>query len=310
LLAAQDALPAGIVSTSVLTLARARGKMMVWTKSIAVLALTLAGTALTATVLVGGTLQPADEIPSRQTAAPEVKPEAARPGKEKKDETPVEKVLRRWADADKNVREMQVRFTRTEKDIIWDETTITKGQAFVKKPDLWRVDERDKDGRKLTKVWLLESQRLHLFDFKEKTEQILLAPKTPATNQGNGLRIDNATFLGRSLDFWEKMFYWMAFGPQARELTPRFDVRMAKEDRNYSYLDFAPRNKKDRKDFQRGRIVLDRKKYQVRQLWLEFINHRETTVDFFDRKINPEPPIQRESLMKSLPKDWKRIESP
>jgi predicted GIY-YIG superfamily endonuclease len=60
--------------------------------------------------------------------------------------------------------------------------------------------------------------------------------------------------------------------------------------------------------FERGRIVLGCNTYQVRQVGFEYLNQATVVVDFLDRQTNPTEAITRESLLKGLPKGWKREE--
>jgi outer membrane lipoprotein-sorting protein len=74
------------------------------------------------------------------------KPESPKKAKE---ETPLETLLRKWAEADEKTQEMHVRFTRTDTDRVYETSSITKGRASIKKPDLWRIDRLDKQARML-----------------------------------------------------------------------------------------------------------------------------------------------------------------
>ena len=281
--------------------------MMHWTKMLAIVVImTVAGAALTATALPPHLASSSAEPPFVVSMPSEEPATAPTKKEEKKAETELETILRQWAEADKKVREMQVRFTSTAKDPTFDTTETTKGHSSLKKPDLWRVDRLDKDGRKL-EVLLLESKRIHLFHAENKTERICAIPEGP---------LDRSKFLGTNLGSLSEQLHWSAFGPQARDMDSRYKLRLAKQDQWYVYLDIEPRNKKrsswfewfpDRW-FERARIVLEKKDYQVRQVWFEHANRNEILVDFLDRRINPKEPITRESLLKGLPKGWKREE--
>jgi RNA polymerase sigma factor (sigma-70 family) len=307
LLSAENVLPAGAISAQVLALATEGVQTMFWKKMTVILAMVLAGSAATAAVLAQRTSAPStSELPHAIATASslEEKPTPKPPQEAKKPETPLEKVLREWAEADENVREMRVSFTKTEKDI-FDTRTTTKGQASLKKPDLWRVDLLDKSGRSET-VFLRESKLLHWFDRETKTEKILPIPRTPKGNREASIWFDVSSFL-KSCD---EQVRWFAFGPQARDVSPRFTVRLAKEDQWYSYLDITPRGREDKKWMSRARVVLTRDGYHVRQLWLEHSNGTEDRINYLDIRTNPRPPITRESLLMTLPKGWKRIEPP
>jgi RNA polymerase sigma factor (sigma-70 family) len=295
------ALPAGVVSAQVLSLATEGGKMMFWTKMTVVVTVVLAGSLLGLTV--GANREPTapataapHETPPEETAAP-------KPPKEKeKAETPLDAMLRKWAEADEKVREMRFNFKTTTKDNIIDEKTVVKGQASLIKDDYFRVDMQDKDGQ-LKGILILDGKKLHNFDYEAKTERIYAWPKDLAFG-----REKKETWFTPWLYGWGIYARWPLFGLQARDFTSRYDIRLVKEDRWYSYLDITPRSREDKKWFRRSRVVLNRDSYRVRQLWLEYPNRNEILTDFLDIQTNPEPPVTRDSLRKGLPKGWKRID--
>jgi hypothetical protein len=89
-------------------------------------------------------------------------PASAELSKGEKEETPLKTILHKWAEADAKIREMHVRYTETYTDRFFDKTTIIRGQASIKTPDLWRIDWFDKQGRMLG-ILLLADQELHWF---------------------------------------------------------------------------------------------------------------------------------------------------
>lgn len=243
-----------------------------------------------------------------RVSAPNARPE---PAKNEKKETPLEAVLRKWAEADAQNREIHVRFTRTDTDQLLDYTNITKGKASIKRPDLWRVDRFDKQGRMLY-ILLLEDKRIHLFSAETKTERIFSVPESTKEIREAEIRFG----LPRFVWSWGEQIHWLSFGPQRRDLDSRYKVDLIKQDRWYIYLDIEPRNKErswfdwfPEQWFDRGQIVLERKTYQVRQVHFRYYNRDDIVVDFLDRQTNPKEPITKESLLKGLPQGWKREES-
>src|SRR5262249_50785153 len=59
----------------------------------------------------------------------------------------------------------------------------------------------------------------------------------------------------------------------------RYELRLAKEDKYWVYVDIQPRSARDRADFQRARIVLSRETFLPRQLWFEHPNGNEVLWD-------------------------------
>src|SRR5262249_45575429 len=67
----------------------------------------------------------------------------------------------------------------------------------------------------------------------------------------------------------EDNFLSFLFGMKAEEAKRRYDLRLAKEDQWYVYVDILPRFPRDKADFQRARIVLNKDSFLPRQLWFE-----------------------------------------
>lgn len=71
----------------------------------------------------------------------------------------------------------------------------------------------------------------------------------------------------------------LMFGMKAAVAKDRFELTLAKEDAHYIYVDVKPRKSEDKTEFQRARLVLDRKTYLPRQVWLEQPNGNEVLWD-------------------------------
>jgi TIGR03009 family protein len=69
------------------------------------------------------------------------------------------------------------------------------------------------------------------------------------------------------------------FGMPAKEARTRYDLRLAKEDRYYIYVDVSPRLPQDKGDFRRARLVLNKDSFLPRQLWFEGADGTETLWD-------------------------------
>jgi len=301
---------ADVVSSRTVEVATEVMQAMCVSKPKIIVVLLMGGLSGLTTWAASQTLPLSVEMSTSRVAAPSVADTEPEPPKKEKEEAPFEAILRKWAEADARYREMYVRFTTTDRDRVFDTTTITEGQASIKKPDLWRIDRLDKQGRKLN-VLLWESKRFHLFDAETKTERILVAPEVPNGKREKGIRFDLPWFVWD----WSEQTRWLSFGPQARDIDSRYKLGLAKQDQWYIYLDIEPRGRKSswfewfpERWFERGRIVLEHKTYQVRQVWFEYPNQKEITVDFLVRRMNPKEPITRKSLLEGLPQGWEREE--
>jgi TIGR03009 family protein len=74
-------------------------------------------------------------------------------------------------------------------------------------------------------------------------------------------------------------FLSFMFGMKATEARRRYELRLAREDQYYIYVDILPRFPNDRADFTRARLVLNKSNFLPRQLWFEHVNGSETTWD-------------------------------
>ena len=74
-------------------------------------------------------------------------------------------------------------------------------------------------------------------------------------------------------------FLGFMFGMRAEEARRRYELRLAKEDQWYIYVEILPRFPADKADFQRARIVLNKDSFLPRQLWFEHPNGNEVLWD-------------------------------
>src|SRR5206468_1844777 len=97
--------------------------------------------------------------------------------------------------------------------------------------------------------------------------------------------------------------YWLFGGLPVRDLSRRFDVRLAQEDAWYIYLDLQGEQLR-KGGYHRMRVVLVKDSFQVRQFWFELPNGNEITFDFMKHDTNAK--ITPESIREGLPQGWKR----
>jgi TIGR03009 family protein len=74
-------------------------------------------------------------------------------------------------------------------------------------------------------------------------------------------------------------FLAFMFGVRAKEARRRYDLRLDHEDQYYVYVDIAPRFDRDKMDFRRARLVLNKDTFLPRQLWFESANGDEVLWD-------------------------------
>lgn len=71
----------------------------------------------------------------------------------------------------------------------------------------------------------------------------------------------------------------LMFGMKAAVAKERFGLSLAKEDEHYIYVDVMPRRPEDKVEFQRARLILDRRTFLPRQVWMEEPNGNEVLWD-------------------------------
>src|SRR5438132_5731205 len=107
---------------------------------------------------------------------------------------------------------------------------------------------------------------------------------------------------------WNRQLLCVEFAVD--EVRERFDVRLNKEHKNWTYIQLEPKTKEIRAQLRDMEVVLDQKTHFVRQYRLVYTNGNRTVIDFQKIEINPIPPITLESISKGLPKGFKEIYIP
>jgi TIGR03009 family protein len=328
LTAAGQAAAAGVIPVQVIALTEGVMKAMLVTKlKVATAVLLVAGIGIGTATFAGhpgeaareeqaSQLQPArrgktpakdgvKEPPAADAKEPKIRPDPPEPATEA--DAKLDKVLREWARAADSVKQMHYCFRRTEADRATNDKTILTGEAFVRKPDLLRIETRDDTGE-LWDLLVCKGKEIHQFSPISHTQNVFMVPESlgfpekPERYGGNWVERG----AGRMLE----LLSWEYRGYPVRDLKARFEMRLTKEDEYYTYLEFTPRSKSDRDEFRRMRVVLMRERRWVRQFWMEAGNGRTVTLDYEEPDTNPKPPVTPESIMKNLPEGWKRTAWP
>jgi TIGR03009 family protein len=104
-------------------------------------------------------------------------------------------------------------------------------------------------------------------------------------------------------------FLSFLFGMKAEEAKKRYDLKLAKEDDWYVYIDVVPRNNADKADFTRARVVLNKGSYLPRQLWFEQPNGSEVTWDI--PRLDDKTKVERAIFdAPRAPAGWKIVTVP
>ena len=176
--------------------------------------------------------------------------------------------LRKWEEKMKDVTALAAQLVRIDKNHTIEDTTKLVGVAYYMK-----------DGRGPTALNLAilelapegkkEFQERYvctgdfIYDFKPAQKEIRYY-EVPKPKPGQ-VADDNLLSL--------------LFGMKADDAKQRYNLKLAKEDQYYIYVDIAPRSAADRSDFQRARLVLNKTTFMPRQLWFEHANGNEVMWD-------------------------------
>jgi TIGR03009 family protein len=95
----------------------------------------------------------------------------------------------------------------------------------------------------------------------------------------------------------------LIFGMKAAQAKQRYDLQYKGYDNHYLYVEIAPKQTQDKRDFARARLVLLRSNYMPRQLWFQEPNGNEITWDF-PRLTTPAKLTVLEFQRPELPPGW------
>jgi TIGR03009 family protein len=175
--------------------------------------------------------------------------------------------LLRWEQEMKKVETLSAEITRVEKDKSFDTARKLVGWAAYKKSGAGTttvnkaaMELRAEGKREFQEKYVCTGSRIFQFVPAQKEIKVFEIPQKEGQVADEG-------------------FLAFMFGMRAKEARTRFDLRLAKEDRYYIYVDVVPRSPQDKADFQRARLVLNKDTFLPRQLWFEGANGTETLWD-------------------------------
>jgi RNA polymerase sigma factor (sigma-70 family) len=310
---------AGVLSAQVAALTKGVLQAMFLTRlkiaAVVVLTLTLAGTGvgvLTYPVLAGPkdglTVQAPDPEPARPEK-PKPAPRDADPAAtDPKSKTPprpepppppdpnptrLDEILRRWHQAVADVETAVIHLTVTHEDGIFTPTPVSAVLIKYQKPDriLFEMQQKDKP-EELTRLLWTDS-KLYLFVPGNKTVQAMEWPSRVKVS-GFGIHDPSWVFMR---------------GVKPEEARKRFDVKLAKEDQWYAYVEFVPLPERDGSQFfRRARVVLNKETFLPRQLWYEEPNGNTATWDV--TKIETNVSLTKEDFRPEVPAGWQIYRQP
>jgi TIGR03009 family protein len=197
--------------------------------------------------------------PPRQQAPPPAAPAA---------DPKIDEHLGKWEAAMKKVETLGAQLTRVDKDPTYDSVQKLTGVAYYMKvgtgasaQNLAMLDLK-LDGRKESKEkYICTGTYIYTYAPDQKEIRYYELPK-PKPGQ-----VADDSLMS------------LMFGMRAEEAKRRYDLKIAKEDMNFIYVDIAPRLEGDKADFVQARLILNRSNYLPRQLWFKHANSSEVLWD-------------------------------
>jgi TIGR03009 family protein len=251
-----------------------------------------------AAVLLAGAAAPA------QQAAPAGMPPAAPAAP-----TALDNYLLRWEQEMQKVERLHAQLGRIDKSATFNTTTKLTGYAAYMKTgsgptalNLALLEMVPEGSREISEKYIYTGTFVYAFAPAQKEIKVYEIPK-PKPGQ---VADDNLMAL--------------MFGMKAGDARTRYNLRLAKEDQYYIYVDIQPLAARDRTDFKRARLVLSKDAFLPRQLWFEHPNGDETTWDIpriqngaqLDRRLfdaPQEPPGWRKVAVPTEPEKPRVIRS-
>ncbi len=215
-----------------------------------------------------------------------------------------------WGRETNSVKAAHVRFTMTQLDRITRTEAVTRGEAWMRKPGLLRVDLKRDDERVPGQFVVCKGNEVRYF---ANGEELVLPLRQAFDFTDLGVpkaREKEPWFFGSTFGEFKAYFQrrtWPLVGFPVKQLPNRFELRLAKEDEHWIYLELKPRRAAEWKDVRLIQVVLHRKEGWVRRVY-ERGPITEVTIDC--EKPDTATPVSPESISKGLPVGWKRVEVP
>lgn len=204
--------------------------------------------------------------------------------------------LAKWEAALKNVETLGAEVTRVDTNRVYEDVKRLRGVAYYMRagsgPSAQNLAllEMKLDGQKEFKEkFICTGTYIYQFAPEQKEIRYYELPKKQP-----GQVADDNNLLS------------LLFGMKAEEAKQRYELKLAKEDAYYIYVDIAPRSPTDKADFQRARLVLNKANYLPRQLWFEHANRSEVMWDI--PNLNVGMALDRRAFDKPTPPPgWKLV---
>lgn len=181
------------------------------------------------------------------------------------DNAALNQILQNWEQVMTTINTLVVQCNRTTVDKTWDRTEVFEGEAKFLKPSRASLEMHNKAKPEVFEKYVCNGASLWVYNPQGKQ---LRVHKLPPTKSG---QVSDDNFLS------------FLFGMKATQAKLRYDLKLLPSPANdnwYYYIEIQPRERADKADFTRARLVLTRMNFLPRQLWFEQPNGNEVTWDF------------------------------
>jgi TIGR03009 family protein len=240
------------------------------------------GLALASLLLAAATL-PAQQPPV--TAPP------AAPGR-------LDGLLQRWEREMMSVQTLVAQCNRTTIDKTYGKPQTFVGTARYQRPnqavlEMQKLGKDNKPDPQAYEKFLCTGNMLYEYDPQNKQVRVhQLPPPRP-----DGMGSDDS-------------FLSFMFGMKAEEAKRRYDMRLAKEDQHWIYIEVIPLLPADKADFQRARLVLSASTFLPRQVWFEQPTGNEVQWDIPQVQTNVQLPANLFAPPRAAPPGWNLMQMP
>ncbi|HEV3262443.1 MAG TPA: TIGR03009 domain-containing protein [Gemmataceae bacterium] len=196
-------------------------------------------------------------------------------------------LLVRWEREIGNIKTLEAQCVRTTKDKTFGDTDVFEGYAKYMKPNLamLKMDKKGKPG--VFEEYICNGQQLYEY---RPSDKLIRVHELPPPKSGQVADDNFLSFL---------------FGMRAEEARRRYDLKLTKEDENWTYILIVPRFPADKADFQRAELLLSSKTFLPRRLWFEQPNGNEITWDLLQMDSNGAHVTANDFTKPPVPTGWK-----
>lgn len=219
-------------------------------------------------------------------------------------------LLEQYEKANSKIRDMRLAIEWKTLDAVFGTEATQYGEALVRKPDLVRVDWKDRNDNK-TEITFWNGKTLSNYDVTSKKVFVT----DLAALQTHRLPADIDTAFFRSLvtsccTITNDDLQLVYFGLPVNDLKKRFHLTLIQDDLNWAWLRAEPSSRDSKSLYQYIQIAIDKNKNVPGVVQFVWPNGNQTIYKIRVKEINMTHPPSEKSLSNGLPNDWDRTVFP